>query len=94
MFQFSLLKCFSTAKKVYKSWDIAGSKGSAARGKEGVPYHMLELVHSHPRCASSWIGNNELNCHMIVTLCGALFQPAFPRGPNWAHGYSWSCLMT
>ena len=55
MFQFSLLKCFPQQRKfanwptVYKSWDISGSKGGAARGKEGVPYHMLELVHSHPR---------------------------------------------
>ena len=43
------VEMFSTAKKVcekpmvYKSWDISGSKGAAERGKEGVPYHMLEF---------------------------------------------------
>ena len=51
---------------------------------------VLEQILFAGLWTSSWIENNELNCHMIVTLCGALFQPAFPRGPNWAHGYSWS----
>ena len=54
MFQFRLLKCFLQQRKFSKNarsiqelgqqW----SKGAAAQGKEGVPYHMLKLVQSLP----------------------------------------------
>ena len=51
MFQLGLLKCFPQQRKFSKNAQYikAGqqwSKGAAAQGKEGVPYHMLKLVQS------------------------------------------------
>ena len=52
MFQFSLLKClpqqikFAKNPRYIRAEKSAGSKGAAARGKEGVPYHIRACLQS------------------------------------------------
>ena len=53
MFQFRLLKCFPQQRKFAKNAQYIRlgqqwSKGAEARGKEGVPQHILKLVQSPP----------------------------------------------